>query len=386
LAELEKGARLALPRAMTTAPRSALLAALFPAAVLFSCGPEGMPAAEGDDELGESSVALTLAPGSAEQILAVVNYPGTDATALDVLAGLDVRAAKNIITRRNGTDGVTPSADDALFGTIAELDAVSYVGDVAFQKLLAYARSHPAPAGEVVEGVSFRGWESEAVVWGVNNAPAATLDGMLDARAAKSLVTARPFKSVTQMGPLGYVGPSALERLRREAGAWWKARTVPAQPTQPATLDQVKAALLGATTDLLMPSETDAKFVWVQGQQLNGADITITVVRSQLTAQHDALIETVMYTDPSDRSLAAKSQVETIDAAAFFDHIIGGVDPNDPYSIAMGEKFKTLKAVTFQNLTDVKVYRFGRISISTFIVGRAPTGELVGLLTGQVET
>lgn len=28
----------------------------------------------------------------------------------------------------------------------------------------------------------------------------------------------------------------------------------------------------------------------------------------------------------------------------------------------------------------------GRISLSTFIVGRAPSGELVALLTGQVET
>ncbi|MBL8938489.1 MAG: hypothetical protein JNM69_28235, partial [Archangium sp.] len=32
------------------------------------------------------------------------------------------------------------------------------------------------------------------------------------------------------------------------------------------------------------------------------------------------------------------------------------------------------------------VYRFGEISISTFIVGKTKTGELAGLLTGQVET
>ena len=70
----------------------------------------------------------------------------------------------------------------------------------------------------------------------------------------------------------------------------------------------------------------------------------------------------------------------------FLDDRATNVDPNDPASIAQGKRFAELKAVLESQLTDLKVYRFGTISISTFIVGRTSTGELAGLLTGQVET
>ena len=438
-----------------------LFSLLVPACFLLACGE-----ATGvlvDDEFGAASAALTLAPGSAEKLLSLVNYPGTDLSTLDTKAGLDRRAAAGILAHRDGADGRALTADDDLFDTVAELDAVPYVGDVALQKLLAFAEASPVPAGEVVEGVTFRGWEAELVVWGVNAAPAGTLDGMLDARAAAALLAHRPFTTVTQMGPLPYVGPSALERLRREAATWWKARLsglvttlagtfdgvvfdeataakalqlanaatlaqltsagvyatgasaiVAARPlpslaavaalegvgpasmqalknrapswgAPAATLLEVQTALVEASADLWMPSETDAHFVLLTGSQLNGA-ITVAEVRAQFTAQHDQLIQTVMYTDPSERSLAAKTLVEERSFPAFFDHIIGAADPNDPDSLAGAQRFEHLKAVFGATLTEVKVYRFGRISISTFIVGRAPSGELVGLLTGQVET
>jgi hypothetical protein len=153
-----------------------------------------------------------------------------------------------------------------------------------------------------------------------------------------------------------------------------------------ASLPEVKAALEAATAGLLMPSETDASFAFLEGQPLGGAPITVEVVRAQLTAPHDALISTVMYTDPSERSLAAKTQVEERTLDDFLGNIINNADPNDPASQAMAQRFASLKSVLEARLTDVKVYRFGRISISTFFVGRAPTGELVALLTGQVET
>lgn len=64
---------------------------------------------------------------------------------LDVDAGLDVRAAENIVAHRNGPDLVLGTADDDLFGTIPELDAVPYVGDAALIKLLQYAQQPPPP-------------------------------------------------------------------------------------------------------------------------------------------------------------------------------------------------------------------------------------------------
>lgn len=156
-------------------------------------------------------------------------------------------------------------------------------------------------------------------------------------------------------------------------------------PSGPSVLPEVQAALETASAGLWMPSETDASFKFVKGTALNGP-ITANVIRAQLGAQHDALMPSVMYVDPSEVALAGKTQVEQRDGNAFLDRIIANVDPNDPDSIAMGQRFSQLKAALNANLTDLQVYRFGEISISTFIVGKTKTGELAGLLTGQVET
>ena len=150
-----------------------------------------------------------------------------------------------------GADATAPSPDDDLFDTIEELDAVPYVAGTAFSKLLTWARANPAPAGEVVEGVAFLGWESQAVVWAVNTVPAGVLDGMLDSRAAQALIAGRPYATVTQMGPIASVGPSALARLQRESAAWWKTmRSGPVEPTLAGTFDGVEFDLHAATVAL----------------------------------------------------------------------------------------------------------------------------------------
>lgn len=198
-------------------PLRTSVAIVLAAAALAGC-------AEYDPEAAPSEYALTLSTADAAQVLELVNYPGATLAILDDEVGLDARAAENIAAHRAGADGVFPSADDDLFDDIAELDAVPYVGDSAFQKLAAYAAVSPAPSAESVEGVLFRGWESEIVVWAVNGSTFEELDALLDARAVQSLVGARPFATVTEMGPLAYVGVSALERLRAEAASWWAAR------------------------------------------------------------------------------------------------------------------------------------------------------------------
>ncbi len=151
-------------------------------------------------------------------------------------------------------------------------------------------------------------------------------------------------------------------------------------------LPELKTKLDAATADLWLTSETDAKLKFISGGALHGAAITPALVRAQLGAQHDVMIPDVMYVDPSEIPLAGKTTVEEVNAADFLDDRATNVDPNDPASIAQGKRFAELKAVLESQLTDLKVYRFGTISISTFIVGRTSTGELAGLLTGQVET
>jgi DNA uptake protein ComE-like DNA-binding protein len=182
-------------------------------------------AADLDPHAAPSTFALTLPATDAALVLELANYPGIDIPTLDDVVGLDARAAVNIAQYRAGADGVFPSADDDYFDDVEELDSVPYVGDIAFQRMHAYAQAHRPPSAESVESVSFRGWESEAVVYGVNTATLETLDGMLDARAAQSLIAGRPYASVTQMGPRSYVGTSALDRLRREAPVWWVAHS-----------------------------------------------------------------------------------------------------------------------------------------------------------------
>ena len=170
-----------------------------------------------------SDAALTISAGDAALVLDLVNYPATTVTVLDEAVGLDSRAATNILVHVAGADGVVLSADDDLFGDVAELDAIAYVGDAAFASLISYAHVHPAPTAESVEGVLFHGWEAEAVVWGVNNATLEELDvgAALDARAAQNLVAGRPYANVSAMGPVAYVGGVALGALRDYADVWF---------------------------------------------------------------------------------------------------------------------------------------------------------------------
>lgn len=59
---------------------------------------------------------------------------------LDDDVPLSARAAKNIVTHRAGADGFDGTADDNPFDDASELDAIAYVGPVAFAALIDYAR------------------------------------------------------------------------------------------------------------------------------------------------------------------------------------------------------------------------------------------------------
>lgn len=174
-----------------------------------------------DSPESQAAAALNLAPADAARVLDFVNYPGTDEALLDGAVGLDSRAAKNIIARRNGTDGVSPSADDKPFTTLADLDGVSYVGASTLQKLASYSSSNPAPAGQTVETVKFAGWEVQAVMFGVNLGEKSDLDGLLDSRSVTAIIAKRPFASLALVAAVPYVGASALQKLRGHAPIWW---------------------------------------------------------------------------------------------------------------------------------------------------------------------
>lgn len=103
-----------------------------------------------DDDDAQSSSDSALSAGidegtpEAAGVLKVVNT--VDESTLVDNVGFNGRnerkAARKIVARRDGPDAVAGTGDDLPFTTIAELDAVSYVGPVQFQKLLAWAKAH----------------------------------------------------------------------------------------------------------------------------------------------------------------------------------------------------------------------------------------------------
>ena len=105
-------------------------------------------ACAGDDPLDDEDAGFPdgkadggIDEGSPEAlaVLALVNDRSVDARELDIDAALHATAAGNIIEHRDGPDGAPGTADDDPFGSLAELDAVPFVGPVALRALLAYA-------------------------------------------------------------------------------------------------------------------------------------------------------------------------------------------------------------------------------------------------------
>jgi|JI10StandDraft_1071094.scaffolds.fasta_scaffold16852_3 hypothetical protein len=158
-------------------------------------------------------------------------------------------------------------------------------------------------------------------------------------------------------------------------------------PTPPTpgvlTLPQLKSAVEVATQGLTLMSETDANLRFVSANAIGTTAITPHLIRQKLTYQHDRLIDSVM---SGGTPLAKRTGSEVRDAQAFLTRLATPNDPSDPASVDQARRFGELKTLLESQLTDMTVVRFGDVNISTFIVGRTKTGELAGILTGQVET
>src|SRR5688572_15312292 len=201
--------------------------------VATACATSGDPFGE------DSEYAQNLTDAEGARVLDLVNYPGVDRTMLDNVVGLDTRAARAIDEHRAGADARFPSHDDNDFGDVAELDAVSYVGDAAFRALAAYAQTHPAPVAEYHDGVAFKGWQAEIVLWGANTVPVGVLNGLLDDRAAANIIAARPLANLGALAAVSLVGPNALEAMRGQAATWWHARAGQGSSSLAGTFDGV---------------------------------------------------------------------------------------------------------------------------------------------------
>lgn len=93
-----------------------------------------------DDSFARGKADSALSSAETAAVLRLVNRAGL--AELDHEVPLDARAAAGIVGHRAGADGALDTADDDLFDTLAELDAVPWVGPRALERLLDYALLH----------------------------------------------------------------------------------------------------------------------------------------------------------------------------------------------------------------------------------------------------
>ena len=178
---------------------------------------------DGANHIEENRFSLVDGTPDAVGVLAFVNDEATSVNTLDIDAKLDIRAARGIIHHRNGPDGVYGTRDDELFKTIAQLDAVKWVGGRAIGRLVAFSQNRgwvPSFNEHLgnYDGVAFTVAEAELTVEFVNESTFEELDALLNRRAAQSLSDSAPFASIHEVANARYVGRSALSMLKTTAG------------------------------------------------------------------------------------------------------------------------------------------------------------------------
>ena len=104
---------LAFPRAMKTT----VLA--ISTCLLFACA---------STQIEERPFFVAEGSSEASALLAFLNSVSATYEVLDEDVPLDRRAAANLVEHVNGADGVYGTADDELFGTVAEVDQVPHIG------------------------------------------------------------------------------------------------------------------------------------------------------------------------------------------------------------------------------------------------------------------
>lgn len=150
----------------------------------------------------------------------------------------------------------------------------------------------------------------------------------------------------------------------------------------------IKAEIEKAAEGLYYTSESDYPFKYGSGNLASAtAPITEAVVRAELGTFTDA--------DPdADKPMSAlvgmaRTWQQWKDAG------YNCADTGDPDGLESCNKMRNLEAVLEANLSDIQVFYFGKkgkpgsvdgIGVSVFIVGRSPSGKLVGVRTLAIWT
>lgn len=198
---------------------------LFPLSVLpllLSCGTP--PAEEEATDTLVTSQALAIVDGTpgATGVLAVLNDRSTTVATLDYEAHVETRAAHNLIAWRAGPDGVENTADDRRFLTLAQVDAVPYVGPGAISDIEVFARATgrvEVPLDAFVgrfDTVDFNLAEARRALKAANTESATTLQNVygISALNVQNLVAARPIANMVRLERINTVDADAIQRLK----------------------------------------------------------------------------------------------------------------------------------------------------------------------------
>jgi Nuclease A inhibitor-like protein len=130
------------------------------------------------------------------------------------------------------------------------------------------------------------------------------------------------------------------------------------------TTAEIIDRLKQATTDLLWSSESDYPFEivsWELGIELTPSDLFSNIYDTDLA------IESITLTD-------------------LFEPVLTIEDWYEQAELDLVDRYTNLLDSINNNLAEVQVFRVGEVEIDIYIIGKTPTGDIVGLKTRSVET
>ncbi|MEH2449943.1 nuclease A inhibitor family protein [Nostoc sp.] len=127
---------------------------------------------------------------------------------------------------------------------------------------------------------------------------------------------------------------------------------------------EIVEKLKEASTGLLMMSESDYPFEVVQWE---GAAPATQEKILQLTGSQDL-------------------PIEVVDLDYLFRNCAFEQEWHNELQKKDVQKFKTLVQTLKDNISDISVYRVGKINIDAYIIGQTKDGDLAGVVTKLVET
>ncbi|WP_221175752.1 nuclease A inhibitor family protein [Rufibacter immobilis] len=83
---------------------------------------------------------------------------------------------------------------------------------------------------------------------------------------------------------------------------------------------------------------------------------------------------------------AADASVEVVELTYFLRNMVKVPPETDPKQRETAFRFQTLQDFMLKSLSDVKVYRIGKVEIIALALGIAPSSECIGFKTKVIET